>query len=303
MKALYLLLLIPFVFGAYNGMTQTTVTDYDGNVYNTVTIGAQSWLKENIKSLHYYDGMVIPGAASYDNNDSLANIYGRLYSWNAAVRDSVTEQVQGVCPSGWHVASFAEWTILENSLGGFSIAGGKLKDTTSGMWKMPNTGATNSSGFTALPAGEYDAYYTPNVFQGIHELAVFWTSTQYNSLKAKEKYLMYNDEASLSYNWYKVMKYSVRCVKSEPTIVPPSLDKIRLKIINPVGDKLQFINDGTIDLKSVDIFDMQGQLRIKEILSNSPEYISLQGLGQGVYIAKFFSGQDVFIIKFNKIEQ
>ncbi|MCK9423176.1 MAG: T9SS type A sorting domain-containing protein [Bacteroidales bacterium] len=302
MKTLYLFLLITIVFEANRTKAQTTVTDYDGNIYNTVVIGDQTWLKENIKSLHYTDGTLIPGAAAYNNNDSLANIYGRLYSWNATVRDSIATQVQGVCPNSWHVASFAEWTMLENFLGGYSVAGGKLKDTTSGMWNDPNTGATNSSGFTALPAGEYDAYYTPNVFQYLHESAVFWTSTQYNATKAKEKYMMYNDEGCLSYNWYKVMKYSIRCVKTVTTNLSPYLNNSRLKIINPASDKLQFTYDGTIDLESIEIYNMQGQLIKTEVFSNSPVYISLQGLKQGVYIAKFIIGKDVFVTKFNKVE-
>lgn len=194
-----------------------TITDYDGNIYNTVTIGAQVWLKENLKSLHYSDGTEIPDVVAYNNLDSLAEIFGRLYTWDASMKGSIDPGVQGVCPCEWHLPTSDEWIELENFLGGSSVAGGKMKDTITGYWNDPNTGATNSSGFSALPAGEFDAYYNPNVFRLLNEYAVFWTSTQVSTLKARERYLAYNSSASSIYDWFKVMKYSIRCVKNDPT--------------------------------------------------------------------------------------
>ena len=189
------------------------VRDYDGNIYSTVVIGKQVWLRENLASLHYSDGTPIAGAAVYNDNDSLGNIYGRLYTWNAAMNGSVSPGAQGACPCGWHLPTAEEWSTLENSLGGSSIAGGKMKETGTLHWSPPNTGAGNSSGFSALPGGEYDAYYQPNVFRLLNEYAVFWTSTQISAVKAREKYLSFNSAASSTYDWYKVMKYSVRCIK------------------------------------------------------------------------------------------
>jgi len=302
MKKPNLFLLIAIVFGVLKTNAQTTVTDYDGNIYNTVVIGNQAWLKENIKSLHYCDGTLIPEAVAYNNDDGLAAIYGRLYTWNATVHDSVATQVQGVCPCGWHVAGAAEWTTLENFLGGPSVAGGKMKDTTPGIWNSPNTGATNSSGYTALPGGEYDAYYSPHVFQYLHESAVFWTSTQYNSTKATERYIMYNDEACLPYNWFKVMKYSVRCISNTIAGVSSFLNKSNITIENPVGDNLHIITNGFVKISQVQIFNMQGQLLKNESFSSSLSSISLQNLEQGVYIAKIFTGKDVFVTKFNKMK-
>ncbi|MCD4729268.1 MAG: T9SS type A sorting domain-containing protein, partial [Bacteroidales bacterium] len=120
---------------------------------------------------------------------------------------------RGVCPCGWHVPSDAEWKELENYLGGAFFAGGKMKETGTAHWKSPNTGATNSSGFTGLPAGEFDAYYSPNKFWLLKEYAIFWTSTQSGQSKAIERYLSYDNAASGKLPWYKVMKYSIRCVK------------------------------------------------------------------------------------------
>lgn len=211
MKSIVILLLV--IASAY---PQVVVTDFDGNNYSTITIGTQVWLRENLKSLHYCDGVEIPGTVGYFNSDSLINIYGRLYTWNAAMRNSTVQGAQGVCPCGWHVPSDAEWIVLENFLGGASIAGGKLKEAGTIHWKAPNTGADNSSGFTALPAGEYDDYYTPRQFRLLNEYAVFWTSTEVNSLKARERYIAFNSAASSVYDWYKVMKYSIRCIKDSP---------------------------------------------------------------------------------------
>ncbi len=196
---------------------QGTVTDYDGNVYNTVVIGNQTWLKENLKSLHYCDGTLIPEVVAYNNDDSLGVIYGLLYTWDAAMKGLTEPGVQGVCPCDWHVPTDEEWTILENYLGGPGVAGGKMKESGTEHWSSPNTGATNSSGFKALPAGEFDAYYNPNTFQLLNTHAVFWTSTQINQTKARERYLSYDNAASSIYDWYKVMKYSIRCIKDTVT--------------------------------------------------------------------------------------
>lgn len=202
-----------------NCHAQETVTDYDGNIYNTVTIGTQVWLKENLKSLHYSDGTEIPGVVAYDNSESMAEIYGRLYTWDAAMNNSAQEGAQGIAPDGWHIPSDAEWKELENFLGGASVAGGKMKTTGIEFWSAPNTGADNSSGFSGLPAGEYDAHYSPHKFQLLNTHAVFWTSTEVSSTKARERYLSYDNKASSKYDWYKTMKYSIRCIKDAPTDV------------------------------------------------------------------------------------
>jgi uncharacterized protein (TIGR02145 family) len=130
--------------------SSTTVTDFDGNVYNTITIGSQVWMAENLKTTHYSDGTAIPlvtGNSNWDTltatskaycwyNDDVINkaTYGALYTWAAAMNGaaSVTTNpsgVQGVCPTGWHLPSDAEWTQLTDYLGGTGVAGGKLKES------------------------------------------------------------------------------------------------------------------------------------------------------------------------------
>jgi uncharacterized protein (TIGR02145 family) len=220
-------LIFTFLLLCLTGFAQQTVTDYDGNIYETVTIGDQVWLKENLKSLHYCNGTPIPEVVAYNNEDSLSAIYGLLYTWDAAMNGSDIPAAQGVCPCDWHVPTDEEWTILEDYLGGPSVAGGKMKETGTDHWLSPNTGATNSSGFTGLPAGEFDGYFVPNKFWLLNIAAVFWTSSQTNQLQAMERYLSHDDAVCGSLAWYKVMKYSIRCIKNSPSEVERESNPIR----------------------------------------------------------------------------
>jgi uncharacterized protein (TIGR02145 family) len=132
-----------------------TVTDIDGNIYNTVQIGNQCWTQSNLKTSRYRNGDVISNFFYYGNNPQNDAIFGKLYQ-----HSSVTD-FRGLCPTGWHVPSNGEWNTLINFLGGSSLAGGALKSThiqpTIGGWSSPNTGATNSTGFTGLPGGYRNA--------------------------------------------------------------------------------------------------------------------------------------------------
>ena len=135
-----------------------TVTDIDGNIYKTIKIGNQWWMAENLKTVHFSDGMA---AASYIyNNDETNLIFGRLYTWRTVVNGTTDTHnnpstIQGIAPIGWHIPSKAEWEELINYLGGVDVAGGKLKKEGETHWKNPNTGATNQSLFSALPGGMY----------------------------------------------------------------------------------------------------------------------------------------------------
>lgn len=196
----------------------TTLTDIDGNIYNAVTIGTQVWMKENLKVTHYRNGDPIPkvvdnitwsnlttGSYCYPEND-INNVYayGILYNWYAI------SDIRNLAPSGWHVASDVEWTILVNYLGGESIAGGKLKENGTTHWVDPNIGATNESGFTALPAGyrgENGGFYRYTTY------GCWWSSNEYDSSKAWKQWI-FNDDVVFVKN-YKPKHYgfSVRCVK------------------------------------------------------------------------------------------
>lgn len=273
--ALATFLLITFV-----SYTQT-VTDIDGNIYNTVEIGSQTWLKEDMRVLHYPDGSEITEVWAYNNNDSLASIYGRLYTWNGAMNNSTEEKAQGICPDGWHIPSDAEWTELGNCLGGDDIAGGKLKEEGNDHWNSPNTGATNESGFTALPAGEYDDTH----YQFLGEYNVIWSSTQANSIYAKYRYIPYNDAALHTYTYYKDFRYSVRCVKNETVGIDNKKRKGMLIYPNPV-DLVLNIEQTKADNKIITIYSQQGT-KVKEFkIENNKHIENMQSLMAGIYLLK-----------------
>ncbi len=193
------------------------VFDIDSNVYNTVTIGTQVWLLENLKTTRYRNGSVIPnitgdtewankttGAYCWNYND-IANktTYGLLYN-HYAVTDS-----RNLCPAGWHVPTFAEWMTLEDYLGGSSVAGGKLKATT--LWQSPNTGADNSSGFTALPGGGRNH---DGSFSAVTINAYWWSSTVLESASFAWSFGMYFGRSSVDNSGdNRKYGYSVRCIR------------------------------------------------------------------------------------------
>ena len=194
-----------------------TVTDTNGNVYQTVKIGDQWWMAENLKVTHYRNGDPIPNVTdsvewiglttgaycNYDNGTDNVATYGRLYNWYA-VDDS-----RNIAPEGWHVPTDADWQTLIDFLGGNDVAGGEMKDTTA-YWSQPNEGATNSSGFTALPGGYRYIYGN---FISIGDDALFWSSTENNSNDAWYRGLYYTIPGVVHYYNPKHCGFSVRCVK------------------------------------------------------------------------------------------
>ena len=196
-----------------------TVTDVDGNVYYTVTIGTQIWMGANLKVIHYRDGTPIANVTDnslwasmttgayclFNNEANFYTIYGNLYNWYAA------SDARNIAPLGWHVPTDAEWIILADYLGGTSIAGGKLKETGTIHWGSPNYGATNETGFTALP-GDFrsSAGYIPT-FTG--NSGLWWTSTSVSSVNSLMRSISH-DYASIG-GGSKENKWgcSLRCVK------------------------------------------------------------------------------------------
>lgn len=180
-----------------------TATDIDGNVYNTVQIGTQIWFKENLKVTRTTDGTTI--TTHYpDDNPANIDIYGRSYDWNTANQ---------VCPIGWHLPSDNEWQQLSTYLGGNSISGGKLKEAGTVHWWSPNTGATNESNFTALPAGRW---LSTNHGHDLKAGADFWTSTKSQTEIAGLVLLRYdNANFSLAQSAWIYDYFSIRCIKNQ----------------------------------------------------------------------------------------
>jgi uncharacterized protein (TIGR02145 family) len=208
-----------------------TVSDIDGNVYQIAKIGDQWWMAENLRTTRYADGMLISGVYAYEDEDSNAQNYGGLYTFNAVVNGNESNNsnpsgVQGVCPTGWHVPSDAEWQQLEMYLGmteeeagdigwrKHEIAG-KLKSTRTEpishpRWNEPNIEATNESGFTALPGGYKDK---ENDFHLIWRYGYWWTSTEsFTKFRAWYRGLDYGFPGVLRYRTDKQVGLSVRCV-------------------------------------------------------------------------------------------
>lgn len=199
-----------------------TITDSDGNIYTTITIGTQVWMVENLKSTKYNDGTEIPLITDntewknttapaycwYGNEITNKDPYGALYNWYAV-------NTGQLCPKGWHVPSESEWTVLVNFLGGELVAGGKLKTTGTieegdGLWYQPNVDATNETGFTALPGG-----LRGGAFFDINWGGVWWTSTEYPSNRAYYFYINNYDGTvgDSDDGGSKDSGHSVRCLK------------------------------------------------------------------------------------------
>jgi len=196
------------------------VADVDGNYYHAVTIGSQVWLLENLRTTKYRDGTPIQevkdntawtqltsGAwCNYNNDPANASVYGRLYNFYA-VDDS-----RSLAPEGWHVARDDEWRTLNNFLA--TNVGSKLKESGSAHWSSPNEGATNESGFTALPGGE--RLYFDGAFGCLRDLGFWWTSTDVGTTSAYY-YTLYSEYTNLyGCTTHKPTGCSVRCVKDVP---------------------------------------------------------------------------------------
>jgi uncharacterized protein (TIGR02145 family) len=189
-----------------------------------VTIGSQTWSARNLDVDHYRNGDIIPqvtdatqwtnlttGAWCYYNNDPANGpIYGKLYNWYA-VNDP-----RGLAPSGYHIPTDNEWTILTNYLGGLNVAGSKMKETGTSHWSYPNSDATNSSGFNAIPGGFRD--YSLGIFFSRTVFGYWWSSTSgastsnFNTNKYYRQ--LHSDSGVVTRDaFYASSGYSVRCIK------------------------------------------------------------------------------------------
>ncbi len=213
-------------YGENVNFATTGVKDIDGNIYETVVIGNQTWMAENLKTSHYHSGDIIPNVtnqgdwnelfsgawAYYDHQSSNEAVYGKLYNWFAV------EDFRGLCPPSWRVPSQEDWTILSDHLGGENVAGGKMKATGTEYWLSPNTGATNDSGFTGLPGGtriRNDATGRENFFREMSVAGHWWSSTRHNTLGGAYAFDLTKSNAKLD-SELELMRdgLSVRCMRN-----------------------------------------------------------------------------------------
>ena len=275
-----------------------TITDIDSNVYHTVTIGSQVWMVENLKTIRYNDSTEIPlitdnsawenlntpGYCWYNNDTANKNNYGALYNW-------YTINTSKLAPTGWHVPTVAEWTILINFLGGVKIAGGKMKSTgtiqsDSGLWFEPNTGATNSSGFTALPGGYR---YFSGSFDYLTKNAFFWSSSKSIGSYAWSPILYYNFESVSKGSSLKSYGFSVRCVKDTALGIYNINDMNMLKIYpNPATDNI-FIDCADGQYLDISIYNLVGELVGIKKLNCKANEIDIGFLPKGIYIIQIIT--------------
>ncbi|MEI8203122.1 MAG: FISUMP domain-containing protein [Bacteroidota bacterium] len=266
-----------------------TITDYDGNIYNTVTIGNQVWMKENLKVTRYLNGVLIPnivdntqwsnvttGAYCYSENNAItAATYGYLYNW-FTINDT-----QKVCPTGWHIPTDVEWTNLGNILGGDAIAGGKMKETGTTHWLTPNTGATNESNFTALPGG---SRYDWGGFGAVGGNANFWSSTELDTTYAHYRGLIYDYPLLSSASDYKRKGFSVRCLKDVSTQINENLNESPTEIYpNPAHQNI-FINSKEAHTTHFYLYNVLGKLLIQNDLKPGKNEINLADFPSGVFV-------------------
>ena len=203
----------PFVCGT------SSITDVDGNSYSTVSIDSKCYMGENLATTKYNDGTSIPyvtdnsswsslttPAYCWYNNDqsTYGSTYGILYNWYAV-------NTGNLCPEGWHVPDDTEWQALVTYLGGNSPAGGKLKETGTTHWSSPNGGATNETGFTALPGGHRN---TDGTFNNLSLFCYLWSASDAdNGTKGESWNTSWQDAYIWPVDADKKEGHSIRCVK------------------------------------------------------------------------------------------
>jgi uncharacterized protein (TIGR02145 family) len=204
-----------------------------------VTIGTQTWQNTNFDATTYRDGTPIPQVTNttewvglttgawcyYNNNPANGPTYGKLYNWYAVagIHDNDPNTPNKVlAPEGWHIPTYSEWRTLSYFLGGTISSnegvGAKLKEAGTAHWASPNTGATNSTGFTGLPGGYRSNLSTSSgillgYFSAISTKGYWWHSTESNATDAHQRYLDYGDTNFMGYPIEKTAGLSVRCVK------------------------------------------------------------------------------------------
>ncbi|MCX6327862.1 MAG: fibrobacter succinogenes major paralogous domain-containing protein [Bacteroidia bacterium] len=218
------------------------LADVEGNQYNVVKIGTQTWMKENLKTTKYNDGTAIPnvtvdatwaalttGAYSdYNNTPANSTTYGRLYNWCAVDNNAATKVAsnggKNVCPTSWHLPTDAEWTTLTDYLtnNGYGYQGsgsdlGKSMASTSGWTASATLGtvgndqaSNNSSGFTALPGGYR---YSNGTYDDVGGYGYWWSSTEDSASYAWGRHMSYSHANVYRYDGYKQSGFSVRCLR------------------------------------------------------------------------------------------
>jgi uncharacterized protein (TIGR02145 family) len=287
----FFILLGTFYVGA---QCPLTVSDIDGNSYPVVQVGSQCWMAENLKVNHYRDSSAIPDSLSQSQWSSTTQgaigatslVYGNYYNFYTVIDPG------GLCPSGWHVPSDSEFVICINALGGGLVAGGAMKESGTIHWNSPNSGASNSSGLTALPGG-----YVTNTnlaLTNVNMLCNWWssTATQFaGGIPTQAAYIqLSNSNAFATYAFAGTRYgYSVRCISDNPAtgINENRLNKPFYLSPNPCRDKLT-INSAINTSATLKLYDSTGKLVYQSVLENHTSTLNIPAeISNGTYIVSF----------------
>jgi uncharacterized protein (TIGR02145 family) len=285
------------------GFSQT-VNDVDGNTYNTVSIGNQVWLTENLKTTKFnnqdpislvtdntlWSTQTEAAYCSYQDDNLLANEYGNLYNWH------VVNDIRNVCPTGYHVPSILEWEELIDFLGGAAVAGGKLKEAGLAHWMDPNTGATNSSGFTLLPSGwraNNNGFY-----ENLSYMAYVWSSTSVDAQSSSIILVGYDSPACYTSDSHILTGLPIRCLKDETASIMENQDHLPIMVYpNPAKNVITIESKQNIE---IEIYSIEGQ-KIKSVkLINNKTDINVLDLASGVYILNALTDIGIVTHKFIK---
>ena len=323
MKTIIFLTSLSITSNFFGQSAGSGMTDIDGNLYNSVIIGTQEWVKENLNVSKYNDGTIIPqvtdptawgnlttGAWCYYNNDaSNGLIYGKLYNYFAVagIHDTIASTPNKVlAPIGFHVPTDTNWTTLTDYLGGFLVAGGEMKEIGTTHWMSPNTGATNSSGFTGLADG-FRWYYGFDEGMGLY--ANWWSSTLYTNITTNTVSVwirhMDHDNAAISKNdALKEFGLSVRLLNDTLfSDSPTNIESIEAKKINIYPNPTN--GDFTITglelvgtVSSLTLTDMNG--KVVKVLDTKATKFSMASIKPGVYFLNIVSGNKQEVLKIVK---
>lgn len=290
-------LLIFIIVPLQSYLLAQTVSDIDGNIYNTVTLGEQVWMRSNLITSKLNDGTPIPyvknsnswinlstpGYCWYNNNSSNEQIQGKLYNAYAV-------NTNKLCPTGWYVPSKEDFKELFEHLGGDSIAGGKLKTADTTYWKTPNEGATNESGFSLSSTGLRYNSDLNGEYKFKKESSILWTSTVNTKDDRFIDCIMARYESKKIYysTRRKDFGINVRCLKdtNSSDIKVSNTDKLSF-YPNPANQSIVLSN--VFPNSVLEIINLNGESLYKEPLDNL--ILDISFLSEGIYVLVVISSE------------
>ena len=283
------ILTLSYLFICTISIQAQTVTDVDGNTYNTISIGNQTWLTENLKVTKFNDQDPIPlvlddtqwstqtqaAYCYYQGDVANTNDYGNLYNWY------VVNNSKNVCPTGYHVPSITEWEELITFLGGNAVAGGKLKEMGFAHWLSPNTGADNSSSFTLLPSGwraNNNGFY-----ENLYYMAYVWSSTSVDALNSSVLLVGYDSQAAYTSDSHILTGLPIRCLKDETSSLDETDNDQPILVYPNPANGLVNIHISANDNPRIKLINTKGQMVLQGTVENDSCRLDLSTFENGVY--------------------